>query len=192
VFLLSSYIGNDKCEISVDGDRLRILWTDRNVWSFDMEEAMSLYSRDHKFDASLSSQSVSLDDCLAFHLEEEEIEDWHCPRCKKKGPGVKKLDILSLPRILIIHFKRFSYAGESEKIDTIVEFPLQWKGYTLIGVSEHRGRTLSNGHYTAYGKVGEEWVWFNDGASMERGVESESAYVLFYERKEGWEKNYEE
>jgi ubiquitin C-terminal hydrolase len=37
---------------------------------------------------------------------------WLCPSCNKKGKGVKKLALWSLPEILIIHLKRFKQASE--------------------------------------------------------------------------------
>lgn len=50
----------------------------------------------------------------------------YCPTCKRHQLATKKLDLWSLPEVLIIHLKRFSYTKYSrEKLDTIVEFPLR-------------------------------------------------------------------
>lgn len=50
----------------------------------------------------------------------------YCPTCKKHQLATKKLDLWSLPEILIIHLKRFSYTKHSrEKLDTLVEFPIR-------------------------------------------------------------------
>lgn len=50
----------------------------------------------------------------------------YCPTCKKHQLATKKLDLWSLPEVLIIHLKRFSYTKYSrEKLDTIVDFPLR-------------------------------------------------------------------
>lgn len=50
----------------------------------------------------------------------------YCPVCKKHQLATKKLDLWSLPEVLIIHLKRFSYTKFTrEKLDTIVDFPLR-------------------------------------------------------------------
>lgn len=47
--------------------------------------------------------------------------------CKKHQLATKKLDLWSLPEVLIIHLKRFSYTKFTrEKLDSIVEFPLRY------------------------------------------------------------------
>uniref|UniRef100_H3A3X6 ubiquitinyl hydrolase 1 n=1 Tax=Latimeria chalumnae TaxID=7897 RepID=H3A3X6_LATCH len=49
----------------------------------------------------------------------------YCPMCKKHQLATKKLDLWSLPEVLIIHLKRFSYTKYSrEKLDTVVQFPI--------------------------------------------------------------------
>lgn len=51
----------------------------------------------------------------------------YCPMCKKHQFATKKLDLWSLPEVLIIHLKRFSYTKYSrEKLDTVVDFPLRY------------------------------------------------------------------
>lgn len=47
--------------------------------------------------------------------------------CKKHQLATKKLDLWSLPEVLIIHLKRFSYTKFTrEKLDSIVDFPLRY------------------------------------------------------------------
>ena len=49
----------------------------------------------------------------------------NCPQCKVPRRATKRLTISRLPRILIIHLKRFSFKGPfSDKIDTDVQFPI--------------------------------------------------------------------
>lgn len=51
----------------------------------------------------------------------------YCPVCKRHQLATKKLDLWSLPEVLIIHLKRFSYTKFSrEKLDSIVDFPLRY------------------------------------------------------------------
>jgi len=51
---------------------------------------------------------------------------WFCSTCKDHKEAHKKMDIWSVPRVLIIHLKRFT--GEllsRRKSDVLVTFPLQ-------------------------------------------------------------------
>ena len=61
-------------------------------------------------------------------LEGERLEDsdsWFCKRCKKLVQADKKLDLWSLPEVLVVHLKRFSYSHRfRDKIDSLVKFPL--------------------------------------------------------------------
>mmetsp|Transcript_28826 Transcript_28826/g.75624 ORF Transcript_28826/g.75624 Transcript_28826/m.75624 type:complete len:685 (-) Transcript_28826:1305-3359(-) len=55
-------------------------------------------------------EPIELADCLkAFTKEEDMGKDdlWYCSRCKEHRQATKKLDIWSLPPVLIIHLKRF-------------------------------------------------------------------------------------
>jgi ubiquitin carboxyl-terminal hydrolase 8 len=49
----------------------------------------------------------------------------NCPRCKRPQRATKQLRIARLPTILIIHLKRFHYAGPwRDKLNTFIDFPL--------------------------------------------------------------------
>ena len=51
---------------------------------------------------------------------------WYCPNCQKHQQATKKFDLWSLPEVLIIHLKRFSYNRYwRDKIDTVIEFPVK-------------------------------------------------------------------
>ena len=70
-------------------------------------------------------------------LEGERLEDsesWFCKRCKKLVQADKKLDLWSLPEVLVVHLKRFSYSHRfRDKIDALVNFPLT--GLDLSGAT---------------------------------------------------------
>uniref|UniRef100_A0A8C9U164 Ubiquitin carboxyl-terminal hydrolase n=1 Tax=Scleropages formosus TaxID=113540 RepID=A0A8C9U164_SCLFO len=128
---------------------------------------------------------VDLQQCIELFTTVETLEEenpWYCPNCKKHQLATKKLDLWSLPEVLIIHLKRFSYTKYSrEKLDTIVDFPirnLDFSGfllrktsssgeppsrYDLIAVSNHYGG-LRDGHYTSYArnKDNGQWYYFDD------------------------------
>lgn len=105
----------------------------------------------------------------------------------------KKLDLWSLPEVLVVHLKRFSYTRwHREKIDTEVAFPLQGLSlsafqlhqqdhepvYDLFAVSNHFGG-LGGGHYTAYGVMPDDHQWYCFDDSRVEHVDAESV--------SGWE-----
>lgn len=84
----------------------------------------------------------------------------YCPVCKEHKRATKKFDLWSLPEVLVIHLKRFSYTRSlRDKLDTLVEFPTHGLDmtpyvinpnhppavYDLIGVCNHYGG-LGGGH----------------------------------------------
>lgn len=151
---------------------------------------------------------VNLLHCLEQFANHEELaqDDWaYCERTRRCERSSVKMDIWSAPECLIVHLKRFAVdatTGDTEKIDTFVQFPLDLDlapfvvgpssasaQYRLYAVVNHSG-SLSFGHYTAYCKVGQDpdrtrWYHFNDAtvsAASESDIVSREAYLLFYER----------
>ena len=107
---------------------------------------------------------LTLEDCLNLFTKKEELSDtdlWYCPSCKTHQHATKQMDLWSLPPVLIIHLKRFSYSRiYRDKIDTLVEFPIKnldlnnyiknknnqsIPQYNLIAISNHYGG-LGGGH----------------------------------------------
>lgn len=151
--------------------------------------------------------SITLGECInQFTLTEKLGSDdpWYCPRCKKHQMASKKFDVFSLPEILIIHLKRFSYSRlHRDKLDVLVEFPVsdldmtpyvqhnpsdETYLYNLIGVANHFGG-LGGGHYTAYAKncLNNLWYYFDDSSVtpvQTSSIVTKSAYVLFYQRQQ--------
>ena len=104
----------------------------------------------------LHFQSVHLNSDPRFSY----IGNRYCPNCKKHQRATKKFDLWSLPEVLVIHLKRFSYTRSlRDKLDTLVEFPTRGLNmapyiidpnptdavYDLIGVCNHYGG-LGGGH----------------------------------------------
>lgn len=51
----------------------------------------------------------------------------YCPNCKQHQQATKKLDLWSLPPVLVVHLKRFSYSRYMrDKLDSLVDFPLRY------------------------------------------------------------------
>uniref|UniRef100_A0A8C8RP72 Ubiquitin carboxyl-terminal hydrolase n=1 Tax=Pelusios castaneus TaxID=367368 RepID=A0A8C8RP72_9SAUR len=163
-----------------------------------------------KDESMLQSQkkktTVALKDCIELFTTMEtlgEHDPWYCPNCKKHQQATKKFDLWSLPRILVVHLKRFSYNRYwRDKLDTVVEFPIRDLSmsefvcdpaadpyvYDLIAVSNHYG-AMGVGHYTAYAKnkVNGKWYYFDDSSvsvASEDQIVTKAAYVLFYQRRD--------
>lgn len=155
------------------------------------------------------TKNLTLDDCLNHFKLTEKLEknnEWYCSSCKKHQKAFKKLELYYIPRNLIIHLKRFEYSSVgrystyADKIGKTVDFPLDQccfdnyiigphndqKEYDLYAVSQHFGG-VGGGHYTAVCKNNGNWYDFNDshcGKTSSVTVVSNSAYMLFYKRKE--------
>jgi ubiquitin carboxyl-terminal hydrolase 2/21 len=114
-----------------------------------------------------------------------------CSRCKEKRRCTKRYTIEKLPKILVIHLKRFLKVRYNNKINLNVDYPIESLDmsnylsnnvdpstpnelvrnnssytnclYDLYGISLHSG-TESSGHYVAYSKnpYSKKWHCFND------------------------------
>ena len=96
------------------------------------------------------------------------VPDHHPFYPQKKMEAEKKLDLWTVPELLEIHLKRFSYGDRGHKICTKVDFPLvgldlkeYLKGpltktdalYDLCAVSNHVGSSFGRGHHHACVKM---------------------------------------
>eukprot|EP01066_Platyproteum_vivax_P016074 Platyproteum_vivax@DN7008_c3_g1_i5.p1 len=150
-----------------------------------------------------------LQEAFNAYTEEEDLgseNEWMCPRCKCMRQATKKIDVWVLPPILIVHLKRFEFDHHTRrlcKLDSLVDCPTEGldlaslvKGkykfpptYELYAVLNHKGMSISYGHYTAFCKYTNTncWYQFNDeSVSMLSGlsppVVTHHSYVLFYRR----------
>ncbi|KAL6119028.1 usp11 [Pungitius sinensis] len=185
-------------------------------WDPDMkkrfynENEAEKYVKHSSMEVPQQQTTVQLQECIELFTTVETLEEenpWYCPVCKKHQLATKKLDLWSLPEVLIIHLKRFSYTKFTrEKLDSIVDFPLRdldFSGcllrkslsngeppscYDLIAVSNHYGG-LRDGHYTSYAqnKDNGQWYYFDDSKvtfAREDQIVTNAAYVLFYHRQD--------
>ena len=128
-----------------------------------------------------SASRVSIADCFRLFSSEEVLgadDQWFCAECKTHVQASKKIDLWSMPDVLIVHLKRFQYArGFRNKIESVIEFPCRDDEvldltefmppgalassnggslrYKLFGISNHMG-SLYSGHYTAYARLWED------------------------------------
>jgi len=150
-------------------------------------------------------EAVSLEECINLFTKTEKLgpeDPWYCNKCKEFQQATKKFDIWSLPKILIIHLKRFSYRNKwhREKLETLVDFPFENLDmskyllsnpsepqiYDLYAISNHYG-ALGGGHYTAYCLQDRNWYKFDDSHVSEistPSIKTSAAYVLFYQRRQ--------
>jgi ubiquitin C-terminal hydrolase len=154
-----------------------------------------------------SGQTITVYDCINKFLEEEKLsgsDKWHCTRCRVAREATKRLWLVKLPHILLVHLKRFYYQGPfRNKIDTFVDFPLMGLDlspyvegarpgeyvYDLFAVCNHEGG-LNGGHYYSYVRNGYrngQWFRFDDSRVVpmeENLVRSRgTAYILFFVRR---------
>jgi len=214
--LVNSY-GNAQIEPISDQEEENITLSSKNYLSLDWhprakqkffnEKAAEEFSQDDSLHGRTTpkKQVIKLSECLKLYTSQEKLgaEDaWYCPNCQKHQQATKKFDLWSLPEVLIIHLKRFSYNRYwRDKIDTLIEFPVKnldmtqyvinsshgQAVYDLIAVSNHYGG-MGGGHYTAYGKnkTDGNWYYFDDSSvtqTNEEAVVTKAAYVLFYQRR---------
>lgn len=144
-------------------------------------------------------RTIILTDCFD-ELTKKEILDgensWYNEDKKKYQSVNKKLSFWSLPKILVITFKRFSPCG-TKKNEVYVEFPVIQLNlskyitgynpekyiYNLFGVCNHFGG-FEGGHYTSCAQsLNKKWVHYNDSDCNiihTKDVVSKFAYCLFY------------
>eukprot|EP00826_Nyctotherus_ovalis_P004688 TRINITY_DN11030_c0_g3_i1.p1 TRINITY_DN11030_c0_g3~~TRINITY_DN11030_c0_g3_i1.p1 ORF type:complete len:249 (+),score=41.52 TRINITY_DN11030_c0_g3_i1:671-1417(+) len=158
-----------------------------------------------------NSTRLTLEECFNVFTSEEKIPKYKCGHCNSEGTANLQLLITKLPDILIIHLKRFLYSDNfTEKLDTLINFPLQklnmfkWFAsapadseasklpsteYNLYAVTNHQSYTAAGGHYTTFIKSAESegaWVECDDSdlkGVSEAGIVTKDAYLLFYRRK---------
>ncbi|KAI1892727.1 hypothetical protein AGOR_G00136520 [Albula goreensis] len=185
--------------INWDTDMRKLYYDDQEAEAYEKHESMMQQQK--------KKTTVALRECIQLFTTMEtlgEHDPWYCPNCKKHQQATKKFDLWSLPRILVVHLKRFSYNRcWRDKLDTVVDFPIRDLNmsefvcdpkaspyvYDLIAVSNHYGG-MGGGHYTAFAKneVDEKWYYFDDSSvssATEDQIVTKAAYVLFYQRRDG-------
>uniref|UniRef100_A0A8C4GQQ6 Ubiquitin carboxyl-terminal hydrolase n=1 Tax=Dicentrarchus labrax TaxID=13489 RepID=A0A8C4GQQ6_DICLA len=164
-----SLIKEDTRQIRFDEGHLRLSGGNR-AEDFDKHESMEYKPQKKAF--------FKLKDCIELFTTKEKLgaeDPWYCPNCKQHQQATKKLDLWSLPPVLVVHLKRFSYSRYMrDKLDSLVDFPLRDLDmseflinpnsgpcrYDLIAVSNHYGG-MGGGHYTAYAKNKDDGKWYN-------------------------------
>lgn len=198
-----------KDSVIKSGNRVKVVlvWTEKEQKLYDssyLKDLPEVYQKTGFTAKKTRQEAISLFSCLEAFLTEEPLgpdDMWYCPSCKEHRQATKKLDLWTLPDILVFHLKRFSYSRYlKNKLDTSVDFPIhnldltkyvkrkdaQSYTYELYAISNHYGG-LGGGHYTAFAKLIDENRWYNFDDSRvspvsEADINTSAAYVLFYKR----------
>ncbi|KAL3104305.1 hypothetical protein niasHT_029090 [Heterodera trifolii] len=153
-----------------------------------------------------NTDCLTLKDCLEAHFSSASLEDkWDCPKCKSKQPATRSTKIWEVPKVLIVHLKRFSRNnGHYVKNDVEVTFdvaeldlapflheksPHHNAALSLYGITHHSGR-LNSGHYTSSVinliSTDREWLNFDDESCIPSltapSPTSKHAFLLYYKR----------
>jgi len=147
------------------------------------------------------SGECSLTECFDAFTKEETLDGDEmpsCEACKTRRKSTKRYTLYRLPKILVVHLKRFSGSERTrQKMSSVVNFPLSGlslsrytdsvtsSSYSCYAISNHSG-TLYSGHYTAYAKHPQsgQWHLYNDARVSKcssSNVITNEAYLLFFE-----------
>ncbi|KAJ3179960.1 CSN-associated deubiquitinating enzyme Ubp12 [Gaertneriomyces sp. JEL0708] len=110
------------------------------------DESNDQIEREFRLRQEDQQKPITLQDCLDEYRKEEtlgEDNSWYCPQCKEHRAIKKKLDIWTVPEILVFHLKRFSnsrggygYRGMmGDKLDAYVDAPVRGLDLTPVVVS---------------------------------------------------------
>eukprot|EP00741_Cyanophora_paradoxa_P000373 tig00000403_g364.t1 len=152
------------------------------------------------------NKAVTLQDCLHAFCSTEELtgdDKYRCENCKSVNEATKRLTIVKLPEVLVVHIKRFRYDSLfGSKLSNHVAFPIEELDmrpfcqkntkstsfkYDLVSMVQHHGM-LNGGHYTAMCKnfLTNKWYEYDDSQvhpTTREEVARAEAYMLFYKKR---------
>jgi len=161
----------------------------------------------------VSQEMSNVTDCISEYIQPEELtgdERWYCEKCKAKVDARKKIDLWTLPPVLVLHLKRFEYDPSTQQFEkTANRLNMKLSGldlsefcsvpqrdgasYSIASVANHSGE-FGSGHYTATcrvegnGRSSGAWHHFCDSRVTEyssgRSVVTRDTYVIFLVRQQ--------
>ena len=187
-------------------DRIIIIWNRKYIKHFLRNPDINLNDISKEIYENSLKKRISIEKFFDEFSKEEKLDKdnlWKCPKCNKNSQASKKIELYNMPKVLIIHLKRFN---NNKKINTFIDFPLtnldiskyinkkrntndtHGLKYDLFGVINHYG-SMDYGHYTSFCKNmhDNKWYEYNDRIvnEIQPGKEYETivnpnAYILFY------------
>lgn len=150
--------------------------------------------------ANMRKNATTIQQCFNTFTKPERLDEnnqWYCSNCKNHVRAMKTMELWRLPNVLVLHLKRFEFkhALRRDKLDTLVDFPLEGLDmtnhcsstkestfvdahvpavYDLFAVVNHYGR-MGFGHYTAFARqwdetgISPEWNVFDDSTVQSIG-----------------------
>ncbi|CAF3345049.1 unnamed protein product [Rotaria sp. Silwood1] len=198
--LHSEFIENDLSkEQSSIVTNLFAITTQSRVTCLHCDMSDSLEEITYCLPLSLENEStVTLQTLLNDFLKEEQLDgQYYCSNCQDFQSAKQKTSLCQpLPPVIIVQLKRFTYDETNNKLNTLVEYPIDnWNVdgsdnalYDLVAVSMHVGH-LQGGHYTTFACLNGlgPWYHFND-SNIEPIHDTDclvnrNAYVLLYLKK---------
>ena len=102
-------------------DRQKILFSNENkdftlelTWLEDVKDICNDLTKKRDFNFRIQKSTgrnyINIYDCFKNFVKLEKLQEnneWFCSQCKKHQKASKKIEILKVPNILIIHLKRF-------------------------------------------------------------------------------------
>ncbi|KAJ7374720.1 Ubiquitin carboxyl-terminal hydrolase 10 [Desmophyllum pertusum] len=122
------------------------------------------------FELHLDVQTVtSVEEALKNLVVKEEVQGYTCTKTKAQVDVSRRVTLEGLPKVLILHLKRFIYSKSgSQKLQKVIDYPLELtigkellssnvknkysaaqKTYKLFAVVYHHGKNAWGGHYTS-------------------------------------------
>ena len=193
-------------------DRLIIMWNRKYLKDIARFADINLYDICDKIYEKSTNQEIKLEKLISEFSKKEKLDRdnlYKCEKCQQESEANKKIEIYHVPRILIIHLKRFN---NNKKINTFIEYPLtdldinnyiqsndSISKYDLFGVINHFG-SLEYGHYTSYCFNYHDNIWYeyNDRIVNKIPKEKEkdiivnkNGYILFYRAQDNTNINWD-
>ena len=186
-------------------DKLTIVWNPKYLKKVGKLTDVNLYDICDKIYQKSTNKDIKLEKLLSDFSKEEKLDKdnlYKCNNCNEESEANKKIEIYHVPKILIIHLKRFN---NNKKINTFIDYPLtdldinkyiksndRVSKYDLFGVINHFG-SLNYGHYTSYclNYHDNNWYEYNDRIvnkitklKEKDTIVNKDGYILFYRSKD--------
>ncbi|XP_065906178.1 ubiquitin carboxyl-terminal hydrolase 21-like [Dysidea avara] len=150
---------------------------------------------------------VPLESCISAVFNTEVLSDTQnllrCDGCNEKVVSIKYTRIVTMPKVLVINLKRFTYnEGSLQKIHSEISIPNKLsfrrhqigqpeqleQSFELYAICYHLGDSPFSGHYVADCKWDNVWYRFNDETITIVPSPCESSnkdgYIVFYRQVE--------